>query len=275
MRISTKGKNLLKALEGRGGQPDLKSYQDVGGVWTIGDGSILMFNKQGVLRPVVEGDTITKANAKVLFKVRLAEFETAVTRYAKQTTQHEFDAWVIFAYNVGVKGFRKSTALTRFNAGQTHEAAAALQWWNKSGGKFQRPLLRRRIAEGRMLEYGFYDKTPYGDPADDDYLPAIQTSTESAVGPSDLEGRGDLTQSRTQRAALATTGAITTAGAVSATLKQGSDVVEAATGAAQQAGVAFGLNTVELLLAAGLCAALAGVAYMAWCRYDDHSKGRR
>ncbi len=66
--------------------------------------------------------------------------------------QHEFDALVAFAYNVGLGAFRKSTLLRLLNKGDKASAAKQFDRWNKAGGKMLAGLTRRRAAERAMFE---------------------------------------------------------------------------------------------------------------------------
>ena len=65
-------------------------------------------------------------------------------------TQHQFDALVSFAYNVGVNALRTSTLRRKLNAGLYDEAADQFLRWNRGGGRVLAGLTRRRKAE-RLL----------------------------------------------------------------------------------------------------------------------------
>ncbi len=60
-------------------------------------------------------------------------------------------AFVSLSYNIGVDAFRKSTALERYRAGECHEAASALLWWNKSKGRVLAGLVSRRAVEASLM----------------------------------------------------------------------------------------------------------------------------
>lgn len=122
----------------------LTAYPDPGtggAPWTIGWGD--------TGPDVVEGLTITQAEADARFARRLAEeFEpgvlAAIRGYADPM---EFDAMVCLAYNIGVGSFGASTVLRKHNAGDKPGAADAFRMWNKSGGRVMKGLQRRREAE--------------------------------------------------------------------------------------------------------------------------------
>lgn len=112
-----------------------------GAPWTIGYGD--------TGPDVIPGLVITKKEANDRFARRLSrEFEPAVSaNVIRLMKQCEFDAWVCFTYNVGVRAFKGSTALRKFNMGDVPAAFDAITWWNKAGGQRMKGLDRRRTAE--------------------------------------------------------------------------------------------------------------------------------
>lgn len=64
--------------------------------------------------------------------------------------QHEFDAYVSLAYNIGTKNFCNSTLIRRLNAGDYTGACSEIKRWNKAGGKVLPGLTKRRKKEYRM-----------------------------------------------------------------------------------------------------------------------------
>ena len=64
--------------------------------------------------------------------------------------QHEFDAYVSLAYNIGAKNFCGSTLVKRLNAGDYSGACQEIKRWNKAGGKVLAGLTKRREQEYRM-----------------------------------------------------------------------------------------------------------------------------
>lgn len=63
--------------------------------------------------------------------------------------QHEFDAYVSLAYNIGAKNFCNSTLVKKLNAGDYTGACEQIKRWNKAGGKPLAGLTKRREAEYR------------------------------------------------------------------------------------------------------------------------------
>lgn len=63
-------------------------------------------------------------------------------------------AFVSLAYNIGTGAFCKSTVAKRWRAGDYAGACAAIEMWNKAGGKVLPGLVRRRADERRLCETG-------------------------------------------------------------------------------------------------------------------------
>ena len=81
---------------------ELESYQDGGGVWTIG------LDHQGVK----EGMTITKEEADKMLEEELLEYEGYINDYVEvPLSQCQFDALVAWVYNLGPTNLRSSTLL--------------------------------------------------------------------------------------------------------------------------------------------------------------------
>ena len=136
MKVSEQGINLLKQFEGC----KLQTYKDSVGVPTIG------FGHTG---PDVEmGQTITQEEAAGMLRLALLKFEDCIIEYCDVALdQNEFDALVVFAYNVGCAAFMKSTLLKLLNAGKKEGAADQFLRWDKAGGLRVAGLTRRREAE--------------------------------------------------------------------------------------------------------------------------------
>ena len=130
-------------------QPDgtYKAYPDPGtggDPWTIGWGST-----GPDIRP---GTVWTQKQCDDRFSEHLAQFAQGVTKAigSAPTTQHQFDAMVSLAYNIGVGAFSKSTVLKRHIAKDYKGAAEAFAMWNKGGGKVLPGLVKRRAAEADL-----------------------------------------------------------------------------------------------------------------------------
>ncbi len=96
---------------------------------------------------------ITQAEADALFLVFLNRFADAVFALLPAGTAPKHAAACIsLAYNIGTGGFGTSSALRKLKEGDHAGAAAAIELWNKAGGKVVKGLQRRRRAERLVFE---------------------------------------------------------------------------------------------------------------------------
>jgi lysozyme len=139
VKTSQAGVDLIKLFEG----VSFNAYVCPAGVLTIG---------YGHTGPDVKpGQHIEGQKAEILLRKDLQRFEDAVSKYVKvPLNQHQFDALVSFAFNVGEGALADSTLLKRLNAKEDPNTVAKeeLIRWNKGdGGKVLEGLTRRRAAE--------------------------------------------------------------------------------------------------------------------------------
>ena len=140
MQVSDKGVALIKEFEGC----KLTAYKDSVGVWTIG---------YGHTRSARQGMVITQDQADELLALDVATHAAGVYKALQvKLEQHQFDAVVSLAFNVGVNAVRNSTLLKMINRGDDKLAAAQFDRWNKAGGKVLAGLTRRRAAERKLYE---------------------------------------------------------------------------------------------------------------------------
>lgn len=99
-KFSALGIGTLKEIEGC----KLEAYQDIKGVWTIAFGHT---------KGVKEGDVVTYAEAVKLLYEDLAVSEAEVNSYCLDINQNQYDALVIFDYNIGGSQFATSTLLKK------------------------------------------------------------------------------------------------------------------------------------------------------------------
>lgn len=138
MKTSKRGIELLIRFEGY----RANAYLDPIGIPTIGFGFV---------KGVKMGDTMTLYDAKERLKRELVEYEQGVlSSMTRAPNQNQFDACVVFAFNVGVAGFKKSSVLKAHNRGDEQAAARAFALWNRAGGKTWPGLTRRRAAEAAL-----------------------------------------------------------------------------------------------------------------------------
>ena len=139
MNLGYNGTKILKFFEGC----RLTAYQDSVGVWTIG---------YGHTKGVYAGMTITQEEAEQMLENELTEYEGYIEKYVTvPLTQNQFDALVVWVYNLGPTNFRKSTLLKELNAGNYTAAGNEITKWNKAGGKVLAGLVKRREAEAKLF----------------------------------------------------------------------------------------------------------------------------
>ena len=139
MNLGYNGTKILKFFEGC----KLTAYQDSVGVWTIG---------YGHTKGVYDGMTITQEEAEQMLLTELEEYEGYVEKYVTvPLTQNQFDALVVWVYNLGPTNFRNSTLLKELNSGNYTAAGKEITRWNKAGGKVLAGLVRRREAEAKLF----------------------------------------------------------------------------------------------------------------------------
>lgn len=115
------------------------AYKDIGGVPTIG---------YGETKGVQMGDTTTPDRALIQLLISTEKHASEIRQCIKVPLhQHEFDAYVSLAYNIGTGAFCKSTLVKKLNAGDYEGACKQILRWNKVNGKTVQGLVNRREAE--------------------------------------------------------------------------------------------------------------------------------
>ena len=162
MNISNNGIEILKKLEGsviRAGKHVI--YNDQTGMpvapnaplpcgATIGYGHLIKYGEDFT-------DGIDEHHATELLRHDIVCAENAVrTNITIPLTQNQFDALVIFAYNIGIKNFARSTVAKYINDPLFHSATytnldSAWRAWCKSGGRVMPGLARRRDVELKLF----------------------------------------------------------------------------------------------------------------------------
>jgi lysozyme len=140
MQLGAAGKALIQSFE----QCRLKSYQDGGGIWTLG---------WGHTGPAVGPESVcTQADADSWFLADVAGACRAVNSTVDVAmTQGQFDALVSFTFNVGAGNEAHSTLIRVLNGGDTAGAADQFLVWNKVNGQVSDGLSRRRAAERALF----------------------------------------------------------------------------------------------------------------------------
>ena len=150
MNIDQDGIDLIQSFEGcarKRADGSYDAYPDPatgGDPWTIGWGSTGPDIKRGTVWTQQQcDDRLATHVAEFAAKVEAALGGTA-------TTQHQFDAMVSLAYNIGMGNFAASTLLRKHKAGDHASAAAQFAVWNKGAGKVLPGLVKRRAAEAAL-----------------------------------------------------------------------------------------------------------------------------
>jgi len=139
VNYSPAGLALTKKFEGL----RLSSYQDSGGVWTIG---------YGHTKGVGPGQAISEAEADRLLALDLAEAVQAVNRLVRvSVTQNQFDALVDFTFNLGGHRLAESTLLRLVNEQKFDLAVREFPKWVYAGSQVLPGLVVRRKAEAELF----------------------------------------------------------------------------------------------------------------------------
>ena len=121
----------------------LTAYRDVAGVWTIG---------YGHTKGVKAGQSITQEQADQFLIDDIQPVVDAINKYAKvELSQHQFDALVDFAFNLGINALLKSTLWNLVQNNKFAEANEQFVRWNHAGGKEIPGLTKRRKLESILF----------------------------------------------------------------------------------------------------------------------------
>jgi lysozyme len=144
-------------------------YNDPAGHCTIGVGHLVHHGPCNGSEPASFRNGISRTQAVELLRKDAKPFAREVERLVTvPLEQHQLDALVSFAYNVGLGAFGSSTLLRKLNQGNYDAVPSELARWVKGGGKTLPGLVRRRRAEGDLFEGGDYDPGPNAQIATDD-----------------------------------------------------------------------------------------------------------
>lgn len=132
---------------------DGKPYNDPVGHCTIGFGHLIHL---GNCNPYdyKQWGQLSEKEAKQLLRKDLEEFAKGVkdkTTLWPKLEQHERDALISFAFNVGLGAYGDSTLLKKLNRGDKRGAAKEFPRWVYASGQKLPGLVRRREAERKMF----------------------------------------------------------------------------------------------------------------------------
>ena len=141
MQISQRGIALLKQCEGF----SATEYICPAGKRTIGYGHVITASEHYV--------AMDEAQAEALLIRDTGTAQQAVSDYVQiDLTQNQFDALVVFIYNIGVSAFARSTLLKNLNANDLKAALTQWQRWIYAAGKPSDGLKSRRQAEMTLFQ---------------------------------------------------------------------------------------------------------------------------
>lgn len=107
----------------------------------------------GTTEGVKMGDRITPPKALVRALRDVTHFEGAVKQCVEVPLyQHEYDAYLSLAYNIGPTAFCRSTLVRKLNAEDYAGACAEISRWDKFQGRPLRGLTIRRERERAQCE---------------------------------------------------------------------------------------------------------------------------
>ena len=155
MRISDNGIALIKAHEGLrlraydDLQPhvSLTQWSDIEGTVTIG---------YGHTKTADVGMVISRCEAERLLRDDVRHIETGLNKLIAECKveglgQHQYDALISFAYNVGLKALADSTLWAKLLLGRYSEVAEEFLRWRYSKGSELPGLVKRRMDERSMF----------------------------------------------------------------------------------------------------------------------------
>ncbi len=164
LKTSTKGIEFIKGWESEKKQKGKHVlYDDDAGYCTIGWGHLVSGKNSCNSISNISQDFkngLTDDEAKELLKKDVKVFENFIRKNVSVNLyQHEFDALVSFAFNLGGSNFKSSTLLKKLNAKKYDEVPLEFAKWNKSGGVIMTGLTTRRKREANIFKNNTYDST--------------------------------------------------------------------------------------------------------------------
>ena len=141
MKTSKQGLKLIERFEGL----SLTPYKDCVGLYTIGVGHLI---GDGRSLPDSWNRTLTVNECYELLASDVTKFELGVARYiTAKLTQNQFDAFVSFAFNLGLGTLQRSSLRQKLNRGDKEGAIKTWLKYNMAGGQVVKGLDLRRKAE--------------------------------------------------------------------------------------------------------------------------------
>lgn len=142
--VNQAGLELIKRWEGC----ELKAYKCPAGKWTVGYG---LTSAAGFIE-VGPNTVLTQEEADWYLEKVANKFADGIrSAITAPINENQFAAFVSLAYNVGIAGVRKSSAVRHFNEGNLDKVPHAIRAWNKAGGKVLKGLVNRREDEVKLF----------------------------------------------------------------------------------------------------------------------------
>lgn len=147
MNVSERGIRLIKHHEGIRNRP----YRCPAGLWTVGVGHLI---GDGKSLPESWNRTFSKEEIDGILKRDLKRFEYGILKMLPNVPlrQHEFDALVSFAFNLGLGSFQRSTIRQALLRKDKKAAMESLIKYCRAGGKILKGLQIRRLDEKALFE---------------------------------------------------------------------------------------------------------------------------
>ena len=151
--------NAIAIVEGA----HANEYVDVAGIRTSGVGHVVLSRDSHLEivlgRKYKKGDKLSRKQILELLELDIGVFISAINKHVEvPLRQCQFDALVMFAFNVGVGAFRRSTLLRKLNEGDYESVSHQIMRWNKARvrGKLRpvQGLINRREMERQIFFAG-------------------------------------------------------------------------------------------------------------------------
>jgi lysozyme len=129
-------------------------YPDIAGNLTIGVGHMLTQSERTSGKIYINGIAVKWSNGLSnvqVMQLMVQDLESRIQRINELVrvplAQHQFDALVLFVFNIGRTAFENSTLLRLLNSGDYHSVPAQLRRWIHADGKPNNGLKTRRDVE--------------------------------------------------------------------------------------------------------------------------------
>ncbi|MEJ6952580.1 lysozyme [Natronospora cellulosivora (SeqCode)] len=149
--LSDEGLNFIAGYEGFSAY----IYEDQGGLPTIGYGHLIQPGET-FYEPMTEEEGLE------LLRTDVIRFEEAVNEAVTvDLEQHEFDACVSLAFNIGDNAFRNSNAVRELNSVDLEAMEREWREWRLVNGQVSQGLVNRRSDELEMFFEGDYNRNHF------------------------------------------------------------------------------------------------------------------